>query len=67
MNEWSNFFSESHEGFVSKKPCPKVSSIGIVVKAPEMNELMQIACIAYKIANQFVVKTTSTQGGPAFC
>jgi hypothetical protein len=65
MNERSNLFSESHEGFVSKKPCPKVSSIGIVVKAPEMNELVQIACIAHKITNQFVVKTPSTQGRPA--
>jgi hypothetical protein len=63
-DERTYFGSKGHEFRVGKDTGPEGAAVGVVVKLPHVNQLVDGAHIAGEIAHQFL--RVLGQGGPAF-
>jgi len=54
-----------HEVIIRKQAIPVIAAIGIIIKFPQMHNLMQRAGIRDEIAHQLFIKAALLQGRPA--
>lgn len=65
LDERSKLLREGHELRVLKELLPERPSIIVALKAPQVNELMQFACVADEVANAVLRKPSGLQSGPS--